>query len=324
VNVKFLSAGTDIQVVEMIGTITDAEGAAVRFKLDAKINEGRHKILFSLPQFHIEDETSKRALHLLISYCLNRRVLLVVSDLPPDKWPFIRLANGASPAAYLSRAEALTYLAGAPAPTGVQAYEEPAPPSTSTKEEKKSDQDIKDIAMKELLKKYELFQQSDEDDPFRLGFLKDQYRSQPSFEIVKVEKQAQARFEELDVQNRELEAQCEQLAKQVQTRRAARRLPTSETELNLKAKTFDGEIENAKTKITELVTQIKSIQGEIANIDAEEQNNRKQLEADFQALDTQVKSEAAATDQLIRDLTARDEQEKMAFEAKKKSLLEPK
>lgn len=319
-NVKFLSAGPEIQVVEISGVIESQEGAAVRFKLDGKINEGRHKIAISLPGFQIDDAGSRESVLVLLRYCLARRVVVAISDLPPDKWALLQTAGKEQPSFFLSRQEALDFLAQAPKPKLILPYSDgPAEPE-DTKPKRKTDEDLKNEALQELLKRYEVFQHPENLDPFRLEYLAQTYAAQPSYETVRAERLAQVQLNEVVAQNLVVDEGVEKLARSVKNKRTGRRLPTSEQEFNLKVEALKKQKSDLQAIHDKFEAEIKEVQEKILKLAADETTMKATLEAETKALEDKLNQDTAETKKTIADLKQRDEEEKALFDKKKAEL----
>jgi len=69
------SAVENVQVVELAGRLGEAEAAAVRFKLEEKINQGRTKVLFDLTRYDLLDESARGHVIGIILYSITRDAL---------------------------------------------------------------------------------------------------------------------------------------------------------------------------------------------------------------------------------------------------------
>ena len=86
--ISFKTQG-DVQIVEIDGAMGDAEAAAVRVKLEQKINQGRAKVLFDLSNFTIENDAARKLLLGVLVYTLTRGALTACCGIKSSQRPLL-------------------------------------------------------------------------------------------------------------------------------------------------------------------------------------------------------------------------------------------
>lgn len=253
------TAKEGIQIVEIAGQLGESEAAAVRFKLDQKINQGRSRVLFDLGRYNLLDNAARDLLLGVILYCMNRDALVACAGVEPKNWPLLILPEDKRVKIFLSKNEGLDYLEKTPLPSAERK-------ASLGPQKKKGDEEVKTKALEQLLKKYEIFQHADDSDPYRLGFLAEQYAKSPSSEALVEERKAQNEFLKVRDELKTLETECEGLAQQVKMRMLLRKIPLTAKELDLKQRTLDQDLQNTQNFIKDLETQAEARRDDVATL----------------------------------------------------------
>ena len=295
----------EVQVVEIDGSVTDSEAAAIRVKLEQKINQGRKKILFDVSLFQIENNAARNLLLGIVTYAMNRGTLVVLCGVKAVHRPLLLIPGNQQIKVFFTRAEGLDFIQKNVIPD----------PKASLAAPKKTEEEIKEDALKKLLEKYEVFQHNDDDDPFRLQFLIEQYHSRPNPEALAVEKRATESLLSCQRENRLMEEECDGLAKRVKSLMQYRKAPISGKELQLKRETMEKElreIKEAMEKLMKSVTENK-LKGAEAK-DLGEKTRKASLEA-LQEFENKIKSTVESQAKEAAELQRLDAEEQTNFDA---------
>ena len=105
-----------VQIVTLKGSLGQAEASAVRNKLEQKFNQGRTKILFNLTGYHVDDDTARSIIINILTFCINRGVLVACCGTAPEQWPFLVVPGNIQPKIFLSLEEGFAFLVAAKDP----------------------------------------------------------------------------------------------------------------------------------------------------------------------------------------------------------------
>jgi hypothetical protein len=298
------STNGDIQVVTIKGALGEPEAAAVRFKLEAKINQGRMKVLFDASAYTITDNAARGNLLGIILYSINRNTLTVCCGVPTEHWPLMILQGGKQVKLLISINEGIDYLSKTPLP-GDQKKAELGKKLGG----KAGEDEIKQSALSELLRKYEIFQQNDSDDPFRLDFHISQYKTAPSHETLAVERKAKESFSKVIEEIGALNKECDDLALKVKSYMQIRKQPLTAKELELKQKTLTNDLAEQQQILAGLKKEIaENVQArdEASSIG---QDTQKQMGKELLDLEKKIQDTTVENDKIAKDLQAKDAEE---------------
>jgi len=237
------SLKNDVQVISISGTIGEQEAAAIRFKLDEKINMGRQKICFDLSAFQFNDKTCADYLKEIALFAINREVQTVLCGLPRAAWPLFILPEDKTLRMFESLIEALHHLGQSDLGGGTH---------SEGGQKGMSEQEIKSKMLDELLKKYEVYWATNDYDPLRLEFIAGQYAAKPTTGALEVEKRGLEQALQLKKDVELLEKSNEELARTLEQHMLLRKMPFSETEWALKNKTLNAELKTLQKTLSEL------------------------------------------------------------------------
>ncbi len=299
----------NIQLIQIVGPISEMEAAAIRFKLDEKINTGRRKILFDLGRFDLNDEASRKYLLSLIVYTINRDTLTVCCDVPAEQWPGFLVPGDRQIKMMATVNEGLTFLKANEPPSLEEI-------KAALAKKKSPDAEIKDRALKQLLEKYDVYQHSNEDDPHRLQFIAQQYRTTPSTEALGVERKAIEHFVQLQDEIKIMDSECEKLSGRVKALMRYRKTPLSPKELKVKEDSLIKEMDQLKSDIRGLENEIQRTRGEIAEAVEADREFTGSVDKELRELEAKV----VATEQnFIKEqetLALQDAKEESEFQTK--------
>lgn len=307
---RFKSQGT-VQIIELAGALGEAEAAAVRFKLESKINQGRQKVLFDLSHYEIANSSAMAFLHMILGYALTRQVLVASSGLSSNQWEKLILNDGRQIKSFFSREEAFIFLDKTPAPNHLASLGEKAPAKA---EEQKA------IGLKKLLEKYEIFQHDNDLNPFRLDMIAEQYRASSQPSLLAVEKKAQALVDTSRIEIVDLEAQCDSMALKIKNYMLHRKSPLGGKELELKEKVLIEEINEARAllgKAESLLSQAEQ-KGQEAKKEADAETA--ELDDVIRELEKKIETTEKKNLEEEKSLKDQDAKEQLNFEAKMKSV----
>ncbi len=235
-----------IQFITIAGAINEPEAAAIRFKLDRKINQGRYRVLFDLTRFELKNNAARQHIKGIIAYSLNRGAATSVYGVPPIDWPLLILNDHRRIEVFANKTDAVAYVLKAnPDPKGMT-FHVPSAKASGGKTEQEIQEEIKTVALQALLKKYEMFQQTNELDPFSLESVAEQFEKNPTREALTIERKASERLAKTREEIKTLEKTCDSLAIKVKGAIMERKNPSSPKEIELKEKNLLEEISKGK------------------------------------------------------------------------------
>lgn len=219
----------EFQYVKLEGTLSAPEEAAVRLKLDQKINQGRLKILIDVTRFAIDHSDSVKGLHSVLRYAFQRGTTVGLFGLKQTLW--LKLAEGFSSKLNLFEleSEAVKWLENVVLPS----KNTPAPPKKPD-----PDEEIKQRRLQELLAKYAIYQAQNDYDPFLLRKLQDEYLQTPAREPLFALRRAYKQIFILKESLNSLEDNCRRLANLLYESMRIRKIPLSPPELTVKRKSI--------------------------------------------------------------------------------------
>jgi anti-anti-sigma regulatory factor len=330
--IKF-STSDDVQIISISGALSQAEAAAVRNKLEDKINLGRSKVIFDLADYQLDDNAARSYLLNIVTYSLNRGVLSACCGAPPALWPLLLVGGTLQAQTFLSRSEALEYLKKQTAPKiKTHAAAEVASDANTTsstlksltqKTEDEIQEARKSQALKDLLQQYSVFQQTDQDDPFRLDFFAQQIKADSSVEALAAEKKASESVVKIDEEILALEADCKKLASQLKHATIVRKSPVSEKELHLKQETLDKGLGELKTQVKSLAMSFETRELELDTLLKSFEYLKITSAATLAALEQEFANLQKTSESKLNELKTRDAAEQLEFDEKKKALTKP-
>ncbi|MDZ4676023.1 MAG: hypothetical protein SGI74_00820 [Oligoflexia bacterium] len=314
--ISFSTQG-EIQVVTIIGGLGESEAAAVRFKLEQKINQGRFKVLFDASQYTVTDDAARNFLLGIISYAVMRGALSACSGVPTQHWALMIMPGNQQVKLFISLSEGVDYLNKSATP---DAQKKANLGKKLEGKGKEAEDEIKQGALTDLLRKYEIFQQNDSDDPFRLNFYVEQYKTNPNHEALAAERKAKESFtktvEEIDALGKE----CDDLATKVKGYMIMRKQPLTGKELELKHKTLTYDLGEQKQVLDNLKSQIATnteARDEALSIGELKQS---EFEQELTDIENKIKDATTENDKLTQDFTAKDLEEQKIIESLKAQL----
>jgi hypothetical protein len=224
-----LSFKNDAQYVKLDGALSTVEEAAVRLKLDQKINQGRSKILIDISSFAIDDKESVKALHTVLRFTLQRGTTLSLFGLKNTLWIKIAENFPGKVQMHETEAEALKWIeANAKKPEApVGEIKKPDP-----------EDEIKQKLLAEVLAKYEIYQAQNDYDPYLLKKLERDYAQAPQREAIFALRRAYKHVFTLKEGLSALEDRCREIADQLLESMKIRKIPLSPAELSAKRKSI--------------------------------------------------------------------------------------
>ena len=185
---------------------------------------------------------------------------------------------------------------------------------------RKTEEQIKEESLQKVLEKYEVFQNSDDDDPFRLQFLAEQYKIAPNREaVVNIEKKANEAFEAAQLENRNLERECDTLSQETQSSDEVSKNSVERKELQLKQADLAREIEEMDQAIARLDADLAGAKKAAEDALASAVETQKASEEAIRELEINLKSTGESFTREAADLQRQDAQEQAHFDARIKA-----
>lgn len=239
----------EIQIVRIGGQISPQEDAAIRLKLDEKISRGRKNLLFDLSQFNLQDQMSLDRVLNLLTQCLQSQLNVAVVGIDKERWPKLVLSRDPQPQLFITDVEAKEWFKALP-------LEQPDDKEKEEKKQPDPEEELKLQAVKELIKKYEIYQTPVDLDPFGLGNLKEIYIKNPNRESIQQLQKAYIKLEEKHQNVSELERKCKEMADKLKQMSLFRKKPLHTNELEAKkqalakrGETLENEFQSFQQKI---------------------------------------------------------------------------
>jgi len=290
----------NVQVIELEGTLSAVEEAAIRMKLDQKINQGRTNFLVNIANFLILDPHSVTNLQGIIRFCVARDSNICVVGLKKANWKFILIPNGPDFAKFETESESKPWFEALAKKTSAAAV--PAAP----KEEKDLVDELKAKAIAKLLEKYEVYFSERDYDPHMIEKIWKDYSQLPSKELMHALHKAQLDIKKNSDDVLMLDQMCNVLASKLGTSMLFRKAPISALEITNKKKS----IEDSKVAIQKEIAEVKSsIQ---VNLDGAQtwktksQDLQKKWTDEIQLLEKIIVQQKEKQEKLLRDAEIRE------------------
>jgi hypothetical protein len=284
----------DVQYIKLDGGIATVEEAAIRLKLDQKINQGRQKILFDITSFNSGDKNSVEALQSVVKFALYRGVTVGLFGLKQSSWVIIAENFPVPMKIFEIESEAIKWIGTI----------EIKPSQANGQQEKKLDPEAeyKQRKLKELLTKYELYQVQNDYDPFLLRKLEEEYRLTLVREPLFALRRAYKHVFTLKDAIAQIDAHCRQLADQLLTAIKIRKIPLSPAELVTKEKAIQDVRASVEAEVNEVKGQIDQHMAYAVELRKKMQALEDKWKSEVESLQKQIETQKQENSRVLADL----------------------
>jgi hypothetical protein len=283
----------NVQYVKIDGPLSQVEEAAVRLKLDQKINQGRNKILIDITSFATTDKDSVKALHSVLNFAIHRGTAVALFGIKQTLWLPVAEGFPTKLTLFETEGEAVSWSATVEVKPLAVAGKKPDPEA-----------EIKEKKLKELLGKYEIYQAKNDYDPYLLKKLELEYAKAPQRESLFALRRAYKHLSTLKESMDQVDAHCRKLADQLLEATIIRKIPLTPAELSLKAKS----IQDAKAAVELEVREIKSQIDQNMNTAVDFRKRSKTIEErwthEIDFLQNQIAEQTAENKKVLLELQA--------------------
>lgn len=292
-----LSFKNDAQYVKIDGALSAPEEAAVRLKLDQKINQGRTKILIDVSSFKVDDKESIKALQTVLKFVLQRGTTLSLFGLKNTLW--IKIAEGFPGKVQMheTEAEAIKWIE-----TNAK---KPEAPIGEVKKPDPEDE-IKQKLLAELLSKYEIYQAQNDYDPYLLKKLEQDYTQTPQREALFALRRAYKHVFTLKDGLNELEQRCRDLANQLLESMTIRKIPLSPPELAAKRKAIQDTRAAVQADLDEVKKDVDSNMSTAVEFRKKSSAHEERWKVELDTLQRQIETQTVENKKLHSQLPSAD------------------
>lgn len=334
--INFTTEGK-VQIVELSGSLGEAESAAARNHLEKKINKGKSYVVFDLSGIDLDNEVTGRGLKMILEYTLNRGATAACSGIMPELWPHLLVEGPKQVELYRSRMEAIYYLSVRDLPPKEVKEEEKKEREEGEKkegeegkEEEKKElskeemmEEMKQEALNDLFKTYQIYQQHEDNDPFRLQFVVERNKEAPYPPTAEVEANAKAALEKVNEEIEQLTKDCETLALKVKVTTLQRKIASTKKEVAAKITALNKVIGEHKDAIESFQTKIKLEEDAIAKSKQDLVDAQKALDEEIKELGEAIakqekENEAIAKGEIPKEEPKEEKKEEAAKEGEEK------
>jgi len=282
-----------VQIVQFPGPLSPEEAAAVRLKIDQKISSGRQLILFYLFGFPLSDTQSRSRLLDLIQYCLQRGVQLSVAGADPIQWPLLHVPGQRQAKLYSTEAEALAIMSNP---------EEPNVAAAVVGVTRDLDKEMRLRSIEEVIRKYMVYQNPNEWDPFSLEKMETLFRRTRAREaLVELDKAIRDIPKRLETIH-QLQADAQRLSQETLELSLRRKEPMTENEVKERRAELQQAIDALRAEQIKVSADIEVFEAQLSEGERKIHSLRSECDSKRAALHEQLLREKSETEKLKQQI----------------------